>query len=103
MTFVKQKTVVAMKVQTKVQDFYKYPKFLQDNNWVKTFLELIHVKISQLVASLSTNCQQVVLVLLAPTTCNNSPGIFSSTFLLPVYGSKYSIFNLILKLNLPPQ
>ena len=75
-TFVKQKTVVAMKVQIKVQDFYKYPKFLQDN-WVKTFLELIHVKTSQLVASLSTNRQQVVLVLLAPSseqaraTCNN--------------------------------
>ena len=66
-----------MKVQIKVQDFYKYPKFLQDNNWFKTFLELIHAKISQLVASVSTNRQQVVLVLLAPsseqarTTCNN--------------------------------
>jgi hypothetical protein len=32
-----------------------------------------------------------------------NPGIFSSTFLLPVYGSKYSIFNWVLKLNLPPQ
>jgi hypothetical protein len=30
-------------------------------------------------------------------------GIFSSTFLLPVYGSKYSIFNWVLKLNVPPQ
>jgi hypothetical protein len=30
-------------------------------------------------------------------------GIFSSTFLLPVYGSKYSIFNWVLKLNLPAQ
>ena len=31
------------------------------------------------------------------------PGLFSSTFLLPVYGSKYSIFNRVLKLNLPPE
>ena len=34
---------------------------------------------------------------------NLHSGIFSSTFLLPLYGSKYSIFNWILKLNRLPQ